>query len=234
MHSSSARRLGALTCASIALMATNACDLGIASLGNFSIDGPVCNASCYDFTFWLLPETENILRGDSLELSVLSTKGFNKATWASSGGAIAMVLGDGSLDSTITTAQTDTWIKARRAGTGMVEARTIGGEYADTSVILVADSSSIVEMRAYINSNTPLKVNVTAYIDVVMFDANLQSFRAMPTGWTVSDTALFAVPPPTYFNGNWSRFAVVPKRTGNGTLTFTFLGVTKAVAFTIN
>ena len=118
MSSSRAHRVGPLICASIVLMATTACDLGIASLGSFNIDGPVCDASCYDFSFLLTPEAENILQGDSLELSVFSSRGL-KATWASSGDAIAMILGDGSLDSTITTAQSDTWIRAVRAGTGI-------------------------------------------------------------------------------------------------------------------
>jgi hypothetical protein len=238
MHSTGTLTRSARTWAALALSAASAAcvDLG-PSLGEFNLDGgPVCNAACYEIDFAIFPEQQNFLRGDSLEIWTLSTKGVNDATWSSSGAAIALVRPDGSLDSAITSVQRRVWVKGVAAGTGTVRANAVGGsvQFSDTSVVFVADSSAISQMLAYgIAPGSPPKVGVAFVVDVVLLDAKGRSFRAMPTGWSVSDTAIVRVTPPTYLQDRTSRYSVMPKHAGNTTLTFSFLDVRKTVDITV-
>jgi len=240
MHSKGTLTRGTRTWAALALIAASAAcvDLG-PSLGEFNLDGgPVCNASCYQIDFAVFPEQQNFLRGDSLELITFSTKGVNDAMWSSSGAAIALVRPDGSLDSTIASAQQRVWVKGIGAGTGTVRANAVGGsaQFTDSSAVFVADSSAISEMLAYGLAPPPAsppKVGVAFFVDVVLLDTDRRSYRAMPTGWSVSDTAIVRVTPPTYLQDRTSRYSVMPKHAGNTTLTFSFLDVRKTVEITV-
>lgn len=212
------------------LVACGACfDIGV-PLGPIPSSGS-CTSCYYTIGLLVTPMAQNLLRGDTARASILSTTGNDRALWSISGNAIRLIRPDGSLDSVFTPATNSIRIKALQPGTAFLRARDPEGQFTDSSRITVVDSSDIVTLEAYrmLASDAQPTMGQEFDVQVVLRDAARRPYRAAPTSWSVSDTAVVDISAPTLGFEFGSAFKVRPKKVGTATVTFQFLNVRQTV-----
>lgn len=142
------------------------CSIGMGS--DWESSGPACGWFCIDFAL-VAHAGQSFLKGDTLNVDVISTTNLNYATWSVSGPTLALVDGD-SLARSVSRPTGQIRVVALSTGDAAVYAQAAGSSLKDTIQLRVMDSSRVTKVEIASYPTPTIKVGEDWYIAIQLSD----------------------------------------------------------------
>ncbi len=167
------------------------CDIPMGP-GNWESSGPACGWFCVDFAL-VAYAGQSFLKGDTLNVDVLSTAGFDYATWSVSGPSLALVDGD-SVAPSVTRPTSHIRVLGLATGDAALYAQAAGSSLKDTLQLRIVDSSKVTKVVISSYPTPTIKVGEDWHLAVQLSDS-VSLIAGYATGFSIGDTTVLGRSP---------------------------------------